>query len=150
MKRTCNKSILRPAAEPVHGAAGYKCWKLQRPVSELLSNRREAQHNMQILSDPGHEIIVQVFIGWQSLGKLFLHFREELGEDLVDLLSGKQVGHLKTETRVHLSARNNGCTTSLNFFQMYADVAFNIGGRFKYLYLFNIDLPVKSKYCNPF
>ena len=62
---------------------------------------------MQILSDPGHEILVQVFIGWWSLGKLSLHTREELGEDLVDLFSSKQVGHLKTETRVHLSARNN-------------------------------------------
>lgn len=51
VKCTCNKSIFRPPAEPVHGAARYQRWKLQSTVTELFPNGREAQNDMEIMSD---------------------------------------------------------------------------------------------------
>lgn len=103
MKNTCNQCIFGPAAEPVHGATRDQRRKLQRSVPELLPNRGKAQNDVEIMSNSGHEVIVQVSVGWRSPGKLSLHDRDEIIEDIIYFVTGKQVGHLKAETCSYVS-----------------------------------------------
>ena len=59
-----------------------------------ITYRREAEHNMEVLSGASDEVIVEVLSGGRSARILLLHDGNELLLDLIDLIAGKQVGHL--------------------------------------------------------
>ena len=54
----------------------------------------ETEDNVEIVSDPGEVILVQILIWRRSSGEFLLHDRDELSHDLVHLISSKQVCHL--------------------------------------------------------
>lgn len=92
--RTCYQSVLRPAAEPVHGATGNQRRELERSVAELLPDWREAQHHVEVVSHARHEVVIEVLVGRRPLGELPLHDGDQVAQDLVNLVPGEQVGHL--------------------------------------------------------
>lgn len=54
---------------------------------------------MEVVSHARHEVVVEVLVGGRSLGEFALHDRNEVAEDLVNLIPSKQVGHLKRRRR---------------------------------------------------
>lgn len=98
---TCHQGILGPSAEPVHGASGDESGELEGPRAEPLPDGREAQYHVQVLADTAHEVLIQVLIGGRSPRELPLHHRDEVAEDLVDLVSSKQVRHLRDRKTGH-------------------------------------------------
>ena len=64
-----------------------------------MSYRREAEHDVEVVSDPGQEVVVQVLIGRWSTWELLLHDGGELTSDLINLITSKQVGYLEPTGR---------------------------------------------------
>ena len=94
-----NQCVLGPATEPVHGAPADEAGKFETAISKLLTNRREAEDNMEVLSGPGDEVIVKVLLGGWCSGELFLHDRDKIASDLIQLIPCKEVGHLYSTCR---------------------------------------------------
>ena len=49
---------------------------------------------MKILSGSSKEVVVEILRSWSSAWKFLLHHRDEVGVNFINLVSGKQVGHL--------------------------------------------------------
>lgn len=62
--------------------------------------RGETQYNMEVVSDSGQVVLVQIFIGWWSPWKLFLHDGDKFSHDLIHLISGKQVSYLSKQKKM--------------------------------------------------
>lgn len=62
--------------------------------------RGETQYHVEIVSDSGKVVVVQIFIGWWSPWKLFLHDRDKFSHDLIHLISGKQVSYLSKQRKL--------------------------------------------------
>ena len=90
-----NECVLGPAAEPVHCAATDETREFEAAISELFTHRREAQDNMEVLSSPGDEVIIKVLLGGWGPGELFLHDRDKVASDLIQLIPCKEIGHLE-------------------------------------------------------
>ena len=90
-----NECVLGPTAEPVHGAATDETGEFEAAVSELLTHRGEAEDNVEVLPSSGDEVVVEVLLcGWGS-GKLLLHDGDQVACDFIQLISGKEIGHLE-------------------------------------------------------
>lgn len=90
-----SECVLGPAAEPVHCAATDETRELEAAISELLSNRGEAEDNVEVLSSPGYEVVIKVLLrGWGSW-KLLLHDGDQVPSNLIQLIPCKEVGHLR-------------------------------------------------------
>lgn len=50
---------------------------------------------MQVVLDAGDEVVIKILIGWWSLWILSLHDTYQVLCDLINLVSGKQIGHLR-------------------------------------------------------
>lgn len=62
--------------------------------------RGETQYDVEIVSDSGKVVVVQIFIGWWSPWKLFLHDRDKFSHDLIHLISGEQVSYLSKQRKL--------------------------------------------------
>ena len=51
---------------------------------------------MEVAADTGQEEVVEVLHGGRDAGELALHGGDEVLRDLIQLVPGKQVGHLPT------------------------------------------------------
>ena len=58
------------------------------------SYRGEAESDVQVVADAAEVVLIQVLIGRWSPWKLLLHDGYQLTQDLVHLVTRKQVGHL--------------------------------------------------------
>jgi len=50
---------------------------------------------MQVVLDASDEVVIQIFIGWWSPWILGLHDVYQILSDLINLIPGKQIGHLR-------------------------------------------------------
>lgn len=51
-----NQRLLGPRKEPINRAFIEECWELSSAVSELLTDRREAEHDVEVISNSINEV----------------------------------------------------------------------------------------------
>ena len=57
---------------------------------------------MKVLAGPGDEVVIEILSRRGAAGVLPLHDGDQLLHDLIDLITGKQVGHLQGEYTIIL------------------------------------------------
>lgn len=76
------------------GASVYKM------AGGVKTDRGEAQDHVEVLPDSGDEVVVEVVKGGRLPGQLFLHHRDETLCDLIQLVTGKEIGYLWYMTHI--------------------------------------------------
>lgn len=78
-------------------------------VGQWDSYRWKAEHNMKVVLHTSDEVVIKILVGRWSLRILSLHYTNQILSYFIDLISSKQVGHLRVKRQNYQLARRLLC-----------------------------------------